>query len=289
MSVRGIAIGDVHLCKKRPVCRKDDNWYEVQLDKLRQVADIASEYDAPLYIAGDFFDEWNSGYRLVTDANNALHPIRPYYIAGNHDLPYHSIRRFFDSPLSVLNAQPLSLDGSVAGLHFGETHTFPKPPKVLVAHVSATYDSDEVWATGTDVRGMIDIPPFEGVRLIITGDFHKSFVYTHTDGRVWLNTGPIFRTSVKERHYEPSCWYFAVGERVVVERIPLKVDVEAVDRTEMYMKQLRDKELFEFADKLLAAEAESMDFMASVEAIMTKNNTDHEIRQMVYNCIEEAR
>lgn len=288
--VNGVVIGDVHLCKKRPVCRKDDDWYDIQLGKLKEIVSITQQHKTNLYIAGDMFDNWNSGYRLVIDVNNALHGVDSYYVAGNHDLPYHNLKNFFDSPLSMLDAKPLGFDGEIAGLHFGESHAFPTPPKALIVHQSVSLNDDSPWAANTDVKQLIESEQYKNIPLIISGDFHKSFVYEHHDGRVWLNVGPVFRTSVKERLYKPSCWYFEVeGNDVAVQRHELTVDVEAVDRTEMYIQQFRDKELFAFADQLLTATTDTLDFDKSIAAVLNTNNADKPVRDMVYQCIDEAR
>ena len=79
---KGIAIGDVHLCEKNPICRKDDVRV-TQLIKLRQVVDLCNKHQCPLYIAGDLYDAWDIGFKLVNDVNLALsqcrHPI--YFVA----------------------------------------------------------------------------------------------------------------------------------------------------------------------------------------------------------------
>ena len=66
--LKGIAIGDVHLCEKNPICRKDDVRV-TQLTKLRQVIDLCNKHQCPLYIAGDLYDAWDIGFKLVNEVN----------------------------------------------------------------------------------------------------------------------------------------------------------------------------------------------------------------------------
>jgi len=290
---KGIAIGDVHLCEKNPICRKDDVRV-TQLTKLRQVIDLCNKHQCPLYIAGDLYDAWDIGFKLVNDVNLVLsqcqHSI--YFVAGNHDLPYHSIEHYYNCPVSVTLGTLLPPDGTpVAGCSWSETplpgtHSVP----ILLQH-KMVFMTDPVKGFDGDqynVRRLINTTGYKNYKLIITGDNHKAFAYTNEDGRVWLNTGPIVRTSVTEKLYGPSAWYFEVGDTVTVKRLQLTVDVDAVDRIEMYVEQIKSAEVSQLAGEIIKHQGLSLDFKKSVDSLLTSDGVTEPVKNAVLSAIYEA-
>ena len=138
------------------------------------------------------------------------------------------------------------------------------------------------------VRHLINTTGYKNYKLIITGDNHKAFAYTNEDGRIWLNTGPIVRTSVTEKLYEPSTWYFEVGDTVTVKRLQLTVDVDAVDRIEMYVEQIKSAEVSQFADEIVRHQGLSLDFKKSVDSLLTSTEVTEPIRNAALSAIYEA-
>ena len=291
--LKGIAIGDVHLCEKNPICRKDDVRV-TQLTKLRQVIDLCNKHQCPLYIAGDLYDAWDIGFKLVNEVNLVLsqcqHPI--YFVAGNHDLPYHSIEHYYNCPVSVTLGTLLPPDDTpVAGCSWSETpSTVIRQAPILLQH-KMVFLTDPIKGFDGDqynVRHLINTPEYKNYKLIITGDNHRAFVYTNEDGRVWLNTGPIVRTSVTEKLYGPSAWYFEVGDTVTVKRLQLTVDVDAVDRLEMYVEQIKSAEVSQFAEEIVRHQGLSLDFKKSVDSLLTSDGVTEHVKNAVLSAIYEA-
>lgn len=293
--IKGVAIGDVHFCEKPPVCRKDKDFRATQIGKMQQIVKICNQRNAPLFIAGDLYDKWRIGFSLVTEVNSFL--LGDLYhgaliIGGNHDLPYHNIKYYEDSPLSVTVSPPLTRAltnrGRVELVHYNEPVS-EYPYQVLLEH-RMCYLSNPIKGyegSGYDVKELINTPPYGNKRLIITGDNHTPFLYRNHDGRVWLNTGPIMRTSVTYKYCEPSAWYFEVDDNEVrVERIKLEVDTDAVDRTEMYVEQLKEAEVFQFAEEVTKQEISGINFSANVDKLVADATED--VRTAVYKSIEEA-
>jgi hypothetical protein len=289
---KGIAIADVHLCEKNPICRKDDVRV-TQLAKLQQVVGFCNDYQCPLLVAGDMYDAWNIGFKLVNEVNDVLggllHSI--YYVAGNHDLPYHSMEHFENSPLSVTRGGLLSPQSPIiAGCSWGETPSPITNAPILVQH-KMVFLTDPIKGFDGDqynVRHLINTPEYKNYKLIITGDNHRAFVYTNEDGRVWLNTGPIVRTSVTEKLYGPSAWYFEVGDTVSVTRLPLTVDVDAVDRIEMYVEKIKSAEVSQFAGEIIKHQGLSLDFKKSVDSLLTNTEVTTPIKNAALSAIYEA-
>ena len=290
---KGIAIADVHLCEKNPICRKDDVRV-TQLTKLRQVIDLCNKHQCPLYIAGDLYDAWDIGFKLVNEVNLVLsqcqYPI--YFVAGNHDLPYHSIEHYYNCPVSVTLGTLLPPDGTpVAGCSWSETpSTVIRQAPILLQH-KMVFLTDPIKGFDGDqynVRHLINTPEYKNYKLIITGDNHRAFVYTNEDGRVWLNTGPIVRTSVTEKLYGPSAWYFEVGDTVTVKRLQLTVDVDAVDRIEMYVEQIKSAEVSQFAEEIVRHQGLSLDFKKSVDSLLTSDGVTEPVKNAALSAIYEA-
>jgi DNA repair exonuclease SbcCD nuclease subunit len=266
--MRIVAIGDVHLCEKPPVCRKDNDFMATQLDKLRQIVTVAKEKDAILVIAGDLYDKWDIGFELIHNVNEILKGVSVWLVAGNHDLPYHSMDKFRSSPLVLTDCAVLQPWTEPAGYSYGEVIK-PSSCNVLVQH-RMVYLTDPVHgydANTYDVKWLFTQPEYKDVNVVITGDNHKAFEYWRDDRHVWINTGSIVRTSVTERDYEPSCWFIDT-DNITVERIKLKVNTEAVDRTEMYIKQTKDTFVSEFAAQLKQQVSFQLDFKKSVDLLL---------------------
>ncbi len=290
MILKGIAIGDVHLCEKAPICRKD-NIRKTQIEKLQQIVDLCHKKDCPLFIAGDFYDKWNIGFDLVNEVNAVLDNVDAYVVAGNHELPNHNISLFNRSPLSLTKVKMLSgicLD-NVCGYDFGAEEVFNTCP-VIVEH-RMCYLSDPIKGyegNKYDVAYLINTDKYKHAKLIITGDNHKAFVYTNHDGRMWLNTGPIVRTSVAEKEYDPSAWYFELNEIMInIERHKLNVDLEAVDRIEMYINKVKDSMVSEFAEDIAKQATLALDFNKIIDELLV--SADSDVREATIRNISEAQ
>lgn len=260
-----------------------------QLAKLRQIVTVAKERDAILVIAGDLYDEWDIGFKLIHEVNAILGDLDIWFVAGNHDLPYHSMDRFVSSPLVLTKGRLLVghlCCSSIRGYSYGETIT-PAQHQMLVQH-RMVYLTDPVKgyeANTYDVKWLFTQPEYKDVNVVITGDNHKAFEYWRDDRHVWINTGPIVRTSVTERDYEPSCWFIDT-DAMSVERIKLKVDTEAVDRTEMYIKQTKDSFVSTFAEQLQQQVSFQLDFKKSVDLLLVYK--PKELVTAVNKAIEET-
>lgn len=301
--VRGIAIGDVHLCSKSPVCRVD-NWYETQFNKLKQVADLCIQRNCSLVIAGDLYDRHNCPHRLVADTNNCLYGVpQVRWVAGNHDLPYHSVQNYFDSPLAVTQGFGLSLplveerevifqSDYISGASWGQEVPAPRkdlPFNILVQHKMVWHKEPLPFqAPNSNVAELYNSDTYKDYNLVITGDNHKTFVYRKDTRHIWINTGPIMRTSVAEREYQPSCWYYEVTEDSVnIERIPLKVDLAAVDRTEMYIDKLQDSIVSEFVTDISNRVTTKANFEYVVNELSASSTK--EVQEVVSKVLSEVK
>ena len=103
--VIAVLCSDIHLSHKPPVARSsEDDWYAAMARTLDQVLDISNEHTAPLIIAGDLFDRWNSQPELINFAMGSFRAFQHgvYAIPGQHDLPYHDYTEIHKSAYYTL-------------------------------------------------------------------------------------------------------------------------------------------------------------------------------------------
>jgi hypothetical protein len=96
-SVAALAISDMHLTERAPVCRAErTEWFKVQEQVLGEVSELQRSYNCPVLIAGDVFNKWDSSAWLINFALVHM-PKNCYAIPGNHDLPNHLYTESFRS------------------------------------------------------------------------------------------------------------------------------------------------------------------------------------------------
>ena len=104
--MRFVLTADWHLREDRPRCRKDEDWIKTQENALDQVVRICHERQANLFVVGDMFHRPGE-YRMVRMVQKMADNLGNqslYYLAGNHDLKYHSSLNFDTSCISLLSS-----------------------------------------------------------------------------------------------------------------------------------------------------------------------------------------
>ncbi len=84
-----ILTADWHLRDETPPCRIDD-FQQAQWDKINEVSSLQRKYNCPVLHAGDLFHYWKPSPWLISKAIQEL-PGRFFSVAGQHDLPQHSL------------------------------------------------------------------------------------------------------------------------------------------------------------------------------------------------------
>jgi DNA repair exonuclease SbcCD nuclease subunit len=99
-----LVCGDLHLDTKAPGKRQDD-YPEVMLDKIRQVDEIARENtDGDVIQTGDVFNRLNVRNSYMTKIIRTFNECYCSWhsIAGNHDLHFGKVSKIDQSPISIL-------------------------------------------------------------------------------------------------------------------------------------------------------------------------------------------
>ena len=218
---------DVHLSDKTPSKRNGD-WTQDVLEKLRWIGEKATEIDANLVLdGGDFFDiksPQKNSHKLVrsTIEVHKEYPCPTYALVGNHDVKYGKIEFLPEQPLGVLfssetfipfNEEEVIIleDGEIkvriVGIPYhGVEYDFEKLKSLkkgdedflLVAcHLLARKGKTGSMFEGEDIVGYDFLNQISDVDAWFFGHWHKDQGITRLDnGSIVVNTGSLTRGSL---------------------------------------------------------------------------------------------
>ena len=211
-----IEVSDLHLLVKNPKGRSD-NLVETQWGKLDFIFKLASENNAAILQAGDFFNSPRSWMLLpmIIEFLKKYPEVSVFGVAGQHDVYMYNEETRYRTNLGILARAglvkilgdiPESFDDGavlVYGAHFGSRLPIIDKVKgvyqIGVIHApiaeAAIYPGQKYWdAKQYLVRN-------DGYNNILCADIHRSFNYSIA-GRTILNTGPIIRKEATEYNFQ---------------------------------------------------------------------------------------
>lgn len=217
-----LIVGDLHLRTRPPKRRREADFQDVCLGKLRQIRDIGDTRAAAVLQVGDFFDSSDPSKGLIAAVIYLLldRPVVSsswFAIHGQHDLRYHSQEAAGRSALRILEAagvvKIMDAGGCLigrrgatvrfVGASFGEVPYLQVPLEypdegfnVLVAH--AMVGDRPLWP-GHDLTGPEQyVRKYPGYNLYCLGDYHYPFSVRVGDAWV-INPGAVLRLTADER------------------------------------------------------------------------------------------
>jgi UDP-2,3-diacylglucosamine pyrophosphatase LpxH len=226
-----IAIADTHLSTNPPTLHADDvNWFEHIERNFDWLFSQAQEYNVPILIAGDIFDKAVNDSKLLSFTISLLSrsPQPIYTVAGNHDLPFHSIDKIEDSGYAVLMKSGVIIDCSepqtyfrnntsvqVHGYHWLKPfssiiHQNSESVQIALVHRMIT-DGKAGWYPGCE-QHTVDavIKQFKPYfHYAIFGDNHTPFVtcYNAREGKVHvINPGSYLRRNRGDLELAPRAY-----------------------------------------------------------------------------------
>jgi len=289
--VNAILCSDFHLREDRPVCRTDDYW-KAQWEKIDFIKNLQKTYDSfPIVLfAGDLFDHWKASPNLLSTAIEHL-PEDMYCVAGQHDLPHHSLESIDKSGLFTLwKARKINL---LSNTHWGEQPTGTPSTtittstgvvrKILVWH-KMNYVGRLPWPGCSDPSARSLLRQYPQYDLIVTGDNHKSFV-EHFEGRLLVNPGSLMRMDADQIDHRP-CVYLWDAEENEVEPVYLPIQPDVISREHIEVVQQRDKRLAAFISRLDSNWQISISFIKNLEEFQKTNQIRPVVMELVYKAIE---
>jgi len=283
--------GDWHLRLKRPEFRKDESYFQIQYNKVKQILQIALESDCVYIIQpGDFFDDVECPDYVKQMYIRLLRKYKEdnvdiLCIAGQHDMRYHS-KKIESTPLAVMEAagvveiiknnEPFEIYNTIIfGCSWGEE--IPKIEDyydelnkddcvILIAHKMIVEQKiwegqkDFIWAKHLSRKN----PKYD---LFITGDNHQSFQIDNV-----VNCGSLMRNRIDQQDHKPVVYIYDTNKKELSEPIYLKIEkpdkVFLLDK----VKELKEKNehlnfLVESIEKL-DKESIGLNFMDNLEMIL---------------------
>lgn len=282
---------DWHLRGERPRCRTDLDWLEAQRKDIAFIVEQANQKAKALYIAGDIFHLPRVSTEVVNMAlaELAKSTVPVVILAGNHDLPYHSYENVERCSFGTLRRSGFltELNGPdypICGWAFGLDKDCPSPVRVLHRLVFPNNESRPIEGIGQTAEEVL--AEFPGNRLIVTGDYHHSFVFEGQNGRTLINPGCINIQAADMIGYHPKVVVVDTDTHTC-EWLDIPQPEGSVV-TDQYLEEvkLRDERIDAFLDAVSSGGGISLSFTDNVHKKALE--LPQEIRLRVNNIIEEV-
>jgi len=237
--MRCICTSDWHLSGTRPLMRTDSDWIATQAAHIEKIREYAMKYNAVVFVAGDLHDVPTVPPVVLTLGLDLLVNCDMAAIAGNHDLPYHSADKMWQSSFGVIRKVspmlPAHIDAADFGLSSGRTDG-----KIIVRHAFSVKEKKDIPPT-RDARTAEDWhKEFPNAELIILGDNHTPW-YTEIDGQFIVNCGCLIqRTATDAQH--PCGFYYVDTDAHTCKYVDLSyLSVDCIDLS--YLDMAKEKEV----------------------------------------------
>lgn len=292
--MRFILTADWHLREDLPRCRVDKDWIQVQKNALGQILSICRQKNCSLYVVGDIFHR-SSEFRMVRMVQSLADELektdlRLYYLAGNHDLKYHSSLNLDSSAIGLLRSSNncrFIKDNPFENLdapNFDEEPKYVGEVDYLFLHTLCFPDMKSVPpnVNATFARELLEDYPHP--KWIFTGDYHGNFHY-EWNGRHVVNSGCLLRQAVDMKDHQCGVYYIDTDTEEV-EFIPIKDDVELVDDSYIIEEKERDERIESFVDKLRQTDLVTLDYLENVEKALLNDSISDEVKEVVRELLE---
>lgn len=267
---------DWHIRGDRPRCRIDEDWIESQRQDIQAVLDIARrEKVDEAWVLGDLFHQPRAATEAVNMVLVGLKDLREvcpvYILPGNHDLPYHDYGNLEQSSLGIVlksfpelrtREEPRGL--TIAAAPFGLDPVDPHAD-VWATH-QLTFENDETkppMAGGKIAQDLLDEAP--GVHIVVTGDYHRGYVYTGADGRRVITPGCLNIQAADMVDYNPRVY---IWDTVTAQVTPCYLPINSVSIVTDYLaaEKERDERMDRCLEVATAAASVALSFTDNLKA-----------------------
>ena len=289
---------DLHLREDTPACRTDD-YLSVQNSKLKWLREYSK--DTVVICAGDIFHRWKSSPFLISVALDNL----PHMLAipGQHDLPYHSLARIYESAYSVLVkadkikdlslGYPLQRKLKMVGVPFGGAINAPSASRrkelraasIIVLHRFCEDKKVPFWAEPSAMTSAQVFERFPNARLIVTGDNHRTFSVRSNNGQWHVNPGSLMRMTADQREHIPTLFKWnSKTEELTHEKLPVIKD--CVSREKLDKAQERDARMEAFVESLDKQNLKGIDLADRMRKFLAKNKVSVKTEELLWTMLE---
>ena len=287
---------DWHIRGDRPRCRIDEDWIASQRQDIQAVVDIASrEKVDEAWVLGDLFHQPRAATEAVNMVLVGLKDFREvcpvYILPGNHDLPYHDYGNLEQSSLGIVLKS------------FPELRTREEPSGLILA--AAPFGLDpvdphaDVWAThqlvfenaetrppmapGKIAQDLLDEAP--GVQVVVTGDYHRGYVYTGADGRRVITPGCLNIQAADMDDYRPRVYIWDTATSQVTPHY-LPLNSAAVVTDYLAAEKERDERMDRCLEVATAAASVTLSFTDNLKAAAEEPETAPGVKGIINEVLD---
>ena len=293
-----IFTSDLHFSDKRPICRKESDWFEYQKGVMVWLNDTCEEYVVPLVAVGDIFDRSRHSNELV----NLVIDNMPYcYVtSGNHDNPYNSKELQHKSAYGTfirsekateLNSVLNICDGiNLFPYHFGqESGKCNKESGINIAlvHELVWHDGNEPFKDAPK-KGNVEelVKRFQGFDIIVAGDNHEFFM-TDVDDTKIINNGSLMCITAKQKTYQPLVHLLYTDGSI--EHIPVPVEDDMISTDHIDSKKEITEKIGGFVTRLQNSEEnDQLSFEERIQQAIVVNEIDVEVKEIILEEMENG-
>lgn len=309
-----IITSDWHLTDKTPENRQDD-YPSTQENKVLYTLDYAlNTLDCQAILhGGDVFDKSSAPYKVTNKYVSHLKHIKsigmekPNIIAvpGQHDLPYHSVKSFPNSPFATLaysgiigvaDSAPVKIiqdNQTVCIYGCWWNQEIPEPVSkdtfnILIMH--RLVSPKELWFGQEGITYSSNLIRELKYDLIVTGDNHKTFTERYRK-RVLANPGSLMRKKSDQMDHKP-CFMVFDTETLDLETvyIPVEPIEDVMDIEALVEEKVETEELNRFVDALVSKRKEGgvkFDFVSKMNNALEELG-DPEVESFIDEVFEEV-
>ena len=297
-----IITADWHLREDQPVAWTEDYW-TAQARAIKFVKDLQEKYECPVLIAGDIFDKWKPSPFLLAWAIDHL-PNEIVAIAGQHDLPNHSLELFPKCGLKVLESAdkakvlgerdekmltdslslPIKISASPYGTEIKKAEK-TKLKTICLCH-TMTWINKKPWpgCEAEDANHLMK--KAYGFDIIIVGDNHQPFVVEGKEGNLLVSPGSLMRMSADQYDHKPRVylWY---AETNTVTPVYLPIRKEAISREHIDVAKAKNDKMEAFVKRLKDKIEIGLSFKENLKRYLMKNKTGKSVTNIVWESLED--
>lgn len=205
--MRYICTSDWHLSGTRPLMRTDSDWIATQKKHLDVLFTVAQAYDATVLVAGDVFDVPTVPPVILNMVLSTLMRWpKTYFIAGNHDLPYHTVTKMEQCSFGAVRKVSPYFPSDMIVTDFG-CLTDQTEGHVVMAHAFSVKDGSDIPPMREALTAVEWYNRYPEAKLIVIGDNHIPW-FERTEGPLIVNCGCLIqRTATDAQH---SCGFYIV-------------------------------------------------------------------------------
>ena len=230
---RAVLAGDMHLLKKPGMWSGRSEISGDDVFALKQIAELAVEKDADLYLLGDVLDSVTNLPRPIVAVQQALGHLadegRVFFIQGQHELvvqahyenhPWLSLVRgthhVGGKSFDFMGYKAFGLDYFPAAFEALEFSKIPADTEILLLH--GTADAAMPMAPHFSME---NLEKFEQLKLVFAGDYHQAIELVSGNIRLFY-TGSTWQIAANEPREKSVLYVEKSDTGLSIDRVPLR-------------------------------------------------------------------